>query len=784
MSWFTVTVLPLSLAFTTPTSVPATKSRFDISLPPTSILSLEPTMNLKLPSFPTPATSSQPSNPLPHLSSLLRNQDTTAATHPRAIDARTPWSGDDTSETSMWWSTVYTTDYTAPGEPKTSLPGTSTPSATTPLDTPAPPSAILRHSSYPTGSASMFPSAITPASTGPSQAAADSNPSASVVTRLWQPSSNVGNRLRIPRLFFALLSFECVVSAARSYPGLDLTSWTSHTASIFDPPPPHGTPLICPEVLAHCGHTLCYSADAQRFCPGWMNLCGWDEICVEGKADEGEDVAYGCVPLDLEDPEYDSRPTTTEVASDFASVVASSAIATTKETIMSSTTQPARTSPTSTTANASLYKPAGSAGHSLVTPSLSHKLSIFANTVRAGTFPNPIRPECCGDICCTLGQVCTRSSTGLRCWHASKRDSLRNEGELISRNGENGKVESNNEQDKEDGGAAGAGAGGHRGGNHDSKKAIAARPKVPMLLYAVLLLSSFVFAAPLEDNPRTSQPISRSDVVFTSSVQAGSRDDQEGKHDIHGTALNEEEKSVVDINVGGRKGGGGREEGDIGANVALGIPESAAQSQAGWRTPGSWKPVASSASRPPIPILISTLLTLLLFSSATTASFAGTPQGSLLPITSLPMETLTKRWSCHKPMQDCGSQGCWNPATQFCCQQPSGDYGTCKADLGQVCCGTMCCPKEFQCRAQEDYLCVPKETSGGEVLDALEVSHTESRKMIGQLDDSGSASAVNHSGRHGHGSVVNAASQVGTAPGGIAALVPLKLFCIFCFVWL
>jgi hypothetical protein len=684
----------------------------------------------------------------------------------------------------MWWSTVYTTDYTAPGEPKTSLPSTSTPSATTPLDTPAPPSAILRHSSYPTDSASVFPSAMTPASTGPSQTAADSNPSASVVTRLWQPSSNVGNRLRVPHLFFALLSLKYIVSAARSYPGLVATSWTSHTASISDPAPPHGTPLICPEGLVHCGHTLCYSADAQRCRPGRMNLCGWDEVCVEGRADEGGNVAYGCVSLNSGNPEYDLQPGTTAVASDFESVVTRSATATTTETIISSTTQPAQSSPTNTTASASLYKPIENAGRSLVTPSLLQKLSIFANTVRAVTFPNPIRPECCGDICCTLGQVCTHSSTGAKCWHAGKRDSLLSEGELTSRNAEDGQVESNNEKDKKDGGAAGAAAGGHHGGNLDSKKAIAARPKVPMLLYAVLLLSSFVFAGPLEDNPRASQPTSRSGVVFTPSVQAGSRDDQEGKHDIHGTALNEEDRSVVDINVGGRKGGGGREEGNSGADIAPGIPESAAQSQAGWKTPGSWKPVASSASHPPIPILISTLLTLLLFSTATLASFAGTPQGSLLPITSLPGETLTKRWSCHKPMQDCGSQGCWNPATQFCCQQPSGDYGTCKADLGQVCCGTMCCPKDYQCRAQEDYLCVPKETPGGKALDASEVSHTESPKMIGQLDDSGSGSAMNHSGRHGHGSFVNAASQVGTAAGGIAALVRLKLFCIFCFVWL
>jgi hypothetical protein len=70
-----------------------------------------------------------------------------------------------------------------------------------------------------------------------------------------------------------------------------------------------------------------------------------------------------------------------------------------------------------------------------------------------------------------------------------------------------------------------------------------------------------------------------------------------------------------------------------------------------------------------------------------------------------------KRWSCHKPNQNCGSSGCWDPASQFCCNQPDGHYGLCAASNGESCCGKMCCPENTECRNEGDFLCYPKNSS-------------------------------------------------------------------------
>jgi hypothetical protein len=562
----------------------------------------------------------------------------------------------------MWWSTVYTTDYTAPGDSKTLSPSTSgTPAADTATSSPdsESPSAILRHSSHATDIESLtsIPSAV------------NYSLSASVVTRLWQPPSNSGRRIRVPRLFLAFLSFRAVTAAGIPLRLTNMTtSYTLRPTSIFDSPPLHGTPLPCPDGLERCGHSLCYVSDAQRCCPGRLNLCSLQEICVEGRADEG-DVVYGCVPPESTDPGRDPTMRTTAVGSDRESVItwswsgSGSAMATTKgetmatvttSAITTSTTQATQSTSTSTTASASVSKPTGSGGRRLGAPSILCNLVLFVNSVRGVTFPAPIQPECCGGICCALGEVCTRSSTGAKCWHAGKRDTIDpalDRDELTSSAlREDHSDASSNVGDKKHGGAAGAAPEGHHRGHHDGKK--------------------------------------------------------------------------------------------------------------------------GSASRPPISILIS-------FTTATSASVAGAPQRSLLPKTSPATHNLSKRWSCHKPKQDCGSKGCWDPAAQFCCQQPSGDYGTCAADKGEVCCGTMCCPKDYECRTKGDYLCVPKDTPTQKGLKALEINVTASGKMIDHEGNLGSGEGGNQSGGHGHGPVVNAVGEIGAMAWGVTALVPMVLFYMF-----
>jgi hypothetical protein len=126
-----------------------------------------------------------------------------------------------------------------------------------------------------------------------------------------------------------------------------------------------------------------------------------------------------------------------------------------------------------------------------------------------------------------------------------------------------------------------------------------------------------------------------------------------------------------------------------------------------------------SAARPVVPTLLYTLLLTISFAAASfplnsaiasaNGLFASTPQVNPLPRAYLHKSSvISRRWSCHIPNQDCGSKGCWNPARHFCCQQPDGNYGLCAADMGETCCGSMCCPQHTECVVKGDYLCTPR----------------------------------------------------------------------------
>jgi hypothetical protein len=122
-----------------------------------------------------------------------------------------------------------------------------------------------------------------------------------------------------------------------------------------------------------------------------------------------------------------------------------------------------------------------------------------------------------------------------------------------------------------------------------------------------------------------------------------------------------------------------------------------------------------SAALPTIPKLLYILPLLAPFIAAgvsTTTSHTTPTEGTLQTLPN-PKTFLAKRWSCHKPKQDCGP-GCWDPASQFCCQQPSGNYGLCTADKGESCCADKCCPQGYACRNQgQQYMCVPVDTTAG-----------------------------------------------------------------------
>jgi hypothetical protein len=120
-----------------------------------------------------------------------------------------------------------------------------------------------------------------------------------------------------------------------------------------------------------------------------------------------------------------------------------------------------------------------------------------------------------------------------------------------------------------------------------------------------------------------------------------------------------------------------------------------------------------SGARPKIPTLLYIFFLLVPFVAASipnTASHVAPIDGTHQTSPNHKL-FLAKRWSCHKPHQDCGP-GCWDPSSEFCCQQPSGDYGLCAADNGESCCAENCCPQNYACQNQgQQYMCVPTDTS-------------------------------------------------------------------------
>jgi uncharacterized membrane protein YgcG len=172
--------------------------------------------------------------------------------------------------------------------------------------------------------------------------------------------------------------------------------------------------------------------------------------------------------------------------------------------------------------------------------------------------------------------------------------------------------------------------------------------------------------------------------------------------------------------------------------------------------PGNRK--KGSASRPTIPRLLYIFLLLVPFVVASVPSTAGhaAPVKSTPQISPNQKTFLAKRWSCHMPHQDCGP-GCWDPSSEFCCQQPSGDYGLCAADKGESCCADRCCPQGYACQNQgQQYLCVPTDTSerreDNDTANAMEENDPKQKKGGG--------------GGHGSGGGGHGSGEGSAKPGG------------------
>ena len=497
--------------------------------------------------------------------------------------------------------------------------------------------------------------------------------SPTTIVRLWQPPKNAGGKLSIPRMFRAILLIRVAVAASTSHGPAAVVSM-SPDPQLFNTsiptPTPAPDPIYCANHLSNCGASICFDSATEYCCPHEQNICKNNELCAAKSL--GPLTVWGCAPPGVTDG-LDSRIRTATMMSKDESMITKTGTS----TMPSTTTVDASLTASSSSATSELT---GNGGSKLGVPRVLRNLAILVQNARAlaNSLSNEI--DCCGDICCAAGEVCARSSTGPKCWPEAGRVKARNDIldqadavtqsidslDMADSNTDDFRDEDNDSTDlaKRKGGGGGAGAAGGAAGagtigrpGPKPKKGGAARPNPPTVVYALLLLVSFIVTVhPFE--------VARAD---------------------------------------------------------------------------------------------------------SSAPFVGTPQ--IDPATETSMDAswlLDKRWSCHKPKQNCGTQGCWNPAIHYCCQQPDGDYGLCMAGVGEQCCGDMCCPKDTECRNEGQYLCYPKDSSSA----GIAVNSTEDGEVVG--DKNGGGGKGGGKVRPGGGSG-SAADKLLVMVGTVVALVIMSL---------
>lgn len=186
-----------------------------------------------------------------------------------------------------------------------------------------------------------------------------------------------------------------------------------------------------------------------------MNVCTIGNVCAEANKTAGEGghgvggTVYGCGPPDVTDG-LDSRICTSPPPT-----------ATQMMRTLSTTTSQAEGSSRPTQSSAA---PIGNGGNRLAVPIVLRGMVALVQGVTAISLPSPVRPECCGDICCPQGEVCTRSSEGGKCWSADSRRGIAGPEETRTEQDDTVHVaelpsQAGNPQDKKGGG--GGGHGGH-----------------------------------------------------------------------------------------------------------------------------------------------------------------------------------------------------------------------------------------------------------------------------------------------------------------------------------
>ncbi|KAH7088761.1 hypothetical protein FB567DRAFT_522237 [Paraphoma chrysanthemicola] len=235
--------------------------------------------------------------------------------------------------------------------------------------------------------------------------------SPTTIVRLWQPSTNAGARLNIPRIFRTLLFLRVAMASLTSQVSAPVTSIIPSppqkvvNTSIPMPTIPPG-PIYCKQHFTNCGATLCFDTSEEFCCPFSQNVCKNGELCAAKFS--GPTTIFGCAPPGVSDG-IDSRIRTVTQTSQHGNTT----MMTGAGTMMSTTSVDA-----STTASYSgqTSEPTKNAAIGLSAPGILGKILFVGRSAHALAVRSPGKVDCCGGICCEVGEICARSSSGARCW--------------------------------------------------------------------------------------------------------------------------------------------------------------------------------------------------------------------------------------------------------------------------------------------------------------------------------------------------------------------------------
>ncbi|KAH7069144.1 hypothetical protein BKA63DRAFT_556467 [Paraphoma chrysanthemicola] len=211
------------------------------------------------------------------------------------------------------------------------------------------------------------------------------------IVRLWQPSTNAGVRLNIPRIFRTLLFLPVAMASSTS-------QVSAAVASIIPTPPPQvfntsipmptipPDPIYCKQHLTNCGVTLCYDTSEEFCCPFSHNVCKNGELCAAKFS--GPMTIFGCAPPGVSDGTDSRIRTVTQTSQNENKTMTTGTSTMTSTTSVDASTTASHTEQTS--------EPTENAATGFSAPVIFAKILFVARSAHALVFKSPSKVDCCG----------------------------------------------------------------------------------------------------------------------------------------------------------------------------------------------------------------------------------------------------------------------------------------------------------------------------------------------------------------------------------------------------